>query len=311
MPAISLAVIAGIILFASHFLFSRWKSVVVPTVLFWHEVQSQNRRDILWGKFSSLLTLLLLLVIAFLMVLAMMKPGFGQQQISTIVLDVSPATDINKAKTVAEKIVDSSDKCYLIVSGKDYSVKANEKDSVLTTLANINELQTEENNFSSINQAVNEAENISEGSNVYVITGQNIDVNDGTEIICVPKQYEPSETIFNVWVPKELSGITDRYFAVDTRYQQCSLIDNADIVLNDDDVKSLPDWRSISFVQSFRSILDDKAGIANRNAIYKSEILSINDFSPPDRSSFLSFLYFGIFILLAMNLYMYKMGRIQ
>ena len=311
LPAAFLAAVAGAVLVASHFLFSRWKSVVVPTVLFWHQDQNQNRRDILWGKFSSLQTLLLLLLIALLMVLALMKPGLGRQSISTIVLDVSPVTDIDKAKSIAQKIVNSSDKCNLIIAGKDYSVKTNDNDSVLAALVSIEELQNEMIDLSSINQAAKEAENVDDSANIYVITGQNIDVNNGIELICLPKKAQLQETVIDVWVPENISGIADRYFAVDSRYRLASSLDTAGIILSEDDIHSLPDWRSSLFVQSFRNILDDKAGIANRVSISKSEITNAESFSYPDKSSFLSGLYFGIFLLLAFNLYMHKIGRIQ
>ena len=311
LPAIAIAGLAGLVLVASHFLFSRWKSVVVPTVLFWSQVQSENRRDILFGKFSSLLSLLLLLLIAVLMVFAMMKPGLGRQFISTIVLDVSPATDIDQAKIIASQIINNSDKCNLIIAGKDYNVKANNSDSALAALANIDNFEFDTNCLSSIDQALTEAENVSDSSKIYVITGQDITVNENIEMICLPKEFKMSEISYKVWVPENLTDITDSYFAVDPRYQKCSTKESADIILSNDDIAVLPDWRSPLFVQSIRFILDEKAGLANRTAISKSDISTAQPIVYPDKSSFLSVLYCGIFLLLAFNLYMHKTGRIQ
>lgn len=299
-------------LIASHFLKMRKKKVVVPTTLFWRQAMETSKRNILLGSLSAIMTLLFLMAIVILMVFTMLLPAIAPLDTKIVIVDTSPATDLELAFKYARSFINQSDRCGILTVGQDVKVHANTDSPRQTALVSINEIIKSPSMYSGLVQAISEARSISQPSEIVVLTGQKVDLPEDIRVLVCPKSGSlPMRTPLKVAFPEDFQLQGTIYCQADERFEYCENVSESDIVLESLNDFSMGSVNDPGFVEMLSKRIIARAGLRHRQAVRKTNITKTN----PDLFVSLGrklekVLYGTVLLLLLLEIYLVKKHKL-
>lgn len=306
-----LALIGTATIIVSHFLKARQKTAVVPTILFWQQAYESSKRNILFGGFSSVLSMLFILLIMLMFLFGMLKPVFYPIKKIAIVIDTSCTTDINLAINYARSLIVQNDKCSVISAGKDITTHSSFDSNISTSLAALNLIKPSKSSYSSLYQAIKEAKSASKDTQVVVLTGQPILNTSNVQVFSCPSEIteiinEPMKLAF----PDHFALAAQAYCESDKRFEFCEETSRADYVLPDIEV-SAANWKVPQFVELLSKKIESTTGIKYRTTVERTSPAQKTS-KPPIayKMSLHGFLLIAVLILLLTEIYLFRKGVI-
>jgi hypothetical protein len=304
-----LATVGGIVLAAAHFLTVRRREVRVATVLFWQEAVRESRRNILSGRFGSVLTMLFLLMIVLALAFATARPVFRPAVQQVIIVDTGPATDLELAKKQARVWINRSDRCSLVAAGREFTVLSNMQSPRSETLAALKTLQADTSPYSGIEQAIRHAQSAERQAGIVVLTGQELPGLDHLRIVSCPAP-NPSVSVvpIRVSVRGEPGMYAKLYCNADPRFEYCEDPNRADLVLEGLTAGDFARWHHPEFVEWFCGVLEEKAGLQYRHPVAAGQTQA--DPETPLHLPYGLWLPAGLFLCLLLETWLFKKGVI-
>ncbi len=309
---IVIAAISSGVLIASHFLKMQQKSLIVPTTLFWRKAMESSRRDVIFGKLSSILTLLFLLTAVFFILFSMLAPAIAPLDKKILIIDTCPATNLAEAKKYARELVQQSDRAIVISVGQNTRIHTNLNDHRQSAFASIDKIIASESSYSNLEQAIKEAKIADPHAQIIVLSGQNLNSQERLDVIsCPASDYAPKIIPLQVHFPGEFQLQAKAYCMADERFEYCENQNQADLVLDLIAEHQFTQWQGPEFVEKLSSMLEGRSGLK-----YRRPVQEINKNSSQKRLSFslnLKFdkaLYGIVLFLLLLEIYLIKKHKL-
>ncbi len=307
-----IAAISGVaLLVALEFLRARHKEKTMPTLLFWQQAAGDARRNWLGGPFGRLFQLLFLILIVLIFAFTLLLPDTADKNNPVIILDVSSATDIEPARHYARHIVSSASRSALIISGSDNIIAADFDDDPATALAALDQVVSDNAGYSALSVALRQGRALAGDQPIYVITGQNIEITgQNVRPVLFPAATEIVMPVAVSVYAQEAKPAIEAYCRADSRFVYVTDEQAADIVITSEQMAVLGNWRGAGFVDRLTGLLLHEAGLTDRNIPHLA-----GSGSKPDKVSgrFLGptcWLIAGLTVILILEIYLYKSGRI-
>lgn len=270
---LSFLVVAGIAaaallsLFMLHMLKRRHKDVTVPTVFFWQQAMESSHVNQLWGRLSSIATLIFTFFIVMLLCFAGLYPVADTGRRTVVVLDSAAVTDREQAVNLAVQIMHKTENCSLIISGGTNSTRTRFSDPVTLVKAELNSFRLCDSAVSSIYSAVREALAVTAPEDIYVISGQKLDIADNVNVLHVPSTGKYSGRSVNVWAEALVSVPVEIFCDSSERYCFTNDPDLADVKITGADLAGIADWRTAEFIADFSELLGMRSGLNGKKYV--------------------------------------------